>query len=221
MKKLISIVLLLLASPAHAELLEYSPITYDSGGGTPGGSTGQVQYNAGSGNFGGLTLSGDCTLVYTTGVITCLKTNGTAFGSMSAESSGNVTITGGAIDGTVIGGSTPAAGTFTTATTTALGKFVGTESVGSTFTIASGCGSGGTAPSSLTGGAATGSFVSNTTGCVPVITLPTAAHGWWCSAVDLTHTGDTFIQTATSTASCTISSTVTSGDTVLFHAEAY
>lgn len=49
------------------------------GGGSPGGSTGQIQYNAGSGSFGGLTLTGDCTLVYTTGAITCTKTSGVSF----------------------------------------------------------------------------------------------------------------------------------------------
>ena len=39
------------------------------GGGTPGGSSGQIQYdNAGS--FGGFTMSGDATLVTSTGVIT-------------------------------------------------------------------------------------------------------------------------------------------------------
>src|SRR5271166_2894520 len=39
------------------------------GGGTPGGTSGQIQYdNAGS--FGGFTMSGDATLVTSTGVIT-------------------------------------------------------------------------------------------------------------------------------------------------------
>ena len=47
-----------------------------------------------SGNFGGLTLSGDCTLVYTTGVITCLDTNGTAFGTMATQNASAVNITG-------------------------------------------------------------------------------------------------------------------------------
>lgn len=37
----------------------------------PGGTTGQIQYNAGSGLFGGFTMSGDCTTNTTTGVITC------------------------------------------------------------------------------------------------------------------------------------------------------
>ena len=39
------------------------------GGGTPGGTNGQIQYDA-AGSFGGFTLSGDATLVTSTGVIT-------------------------------------------------------------------------------------------------------------------------------------------------------
>jgi hypothetical protein len=97
----------------------------------------------------------------------------------------------------------------------------GLVSNGTPFTIASGCGSGGSAPTSLTGGATTGSFVANTTACAPVISpLPTAPNGWWCSANDITN-HVIFTQTAKSTTSCTLSATVTSGDTIVFHAEAY
>ena len=39
------------------------------GGGSPGGTSGQVQYNS-AGSFGGFTMSGDATLVTSTGVIT-------------------------------------------------------------------------------------------------------------------------------------------------------
>src|SRR5271157_4368789 len=47
--------------------------TGGSGGGTPGGTSGQIQYdNAGS--FGGFTMSGDATLVAPTGAITVTKT---------------------------------------------------------------------------------------------------------------------------------------------------
>jgi len=54
------------------------------GGGTPGGSSGQIQYdNAGA--FGGFTLSGDCT--FSVPNITCTKTSGTAFGSFATKSS--------------------------------------------------------------------------------------------------------------------------------------
>lgn len=48
------------------------------GSGSPGGSTGQGQYNN-AGSFGGWTASGDCTIVFSTGVVTCTKTNGNAF----------------------------------------------------------------------------------------------------------------------------------------------
>lgn len=49
-----------------------------SGASTPGGISGDVQYNN-NGVLGGFTLSGDCTLVVSTGVITCTKTGGVAF----------------------------------------------------------------------------------------------------------------------------------------------
>ena len=57
-------------------------------------------------------LSGDATLD-NTGLITVSKfNNGTTFGSMAGQSAGSVAITGGTIDGTVIGGTTAAAATF-------------------------------------------------------------------------------------------------------------
>ena len=40
-----------------------------SGGGTPGGTTGQIEYNN-AGSFGGFTMSGDATIVTSTGVLT-------------------------------------------------------------------------------------------------------------------------------------------------------
>lgn len=52
------------------------------GGGTPGGTSGQTQYNN-AGSFGGYTMSQDCTLNTATGVITCTATNGTAFGALA------------------------------------------------------------------------------------------------------------------------------------------
>ena len=59
-------------------------------------------------------LSGDATLD-NAGAITVSKfNNGTTFGSMAGQAAGSVAITGGTIDGTVIGGGTAAAGTFTT-----------------------------------------------------------------------------------------------------------
>jgi hypothetical protein len=61
-----------------------------SGGGTPGGSPNQVQYNA-AGAFGGLTVSGDCTLVVATGVETCTKTNNVAFAASATTDTTNAT----------------------------------------------------------------------------------------------------------------------------------
>ena len=61
-------------------------------GGTPGGSSGQIQYNNG-GAFGGYTQSGDCTTNTTTGVITCTKTQGVVFANsatIDATNAGNI-----------------------------------------------------------------------------------------------------------------------------------
>ena len=132
-------------------------------------------------------------------------------GSVSASTTTPaITLTLGAITPTSI----VDAGTMTAA---------GTISGGTTFTIASGCGTGGSAPTTLTGGAATGSFVTATTTCSPVITLPTAPNGWWCQAWDETTTTTTFKNTTNSATSCTLteSTSVGSGDTIVFHAEAF
>lgn len=86
-----------------------------------------------------------------------------------------------------------------------------------TFTIASGCGSVG----SITGGGTTGSFTAGQTSCVPVINLPTAPNGWFCSAHDITNPSDTFMQTAKSATSCTLSATVSSSDVIVFNAVGY
>lgn len=55
-------------------------VTCGSGGGSPGGSSGQLQYNN-AGAFGGFTLAGDCT--FSEPNITCTKTNGTAFTALA------------------------------------------------------------------------------------------------------------------------------------------
>lgn len=66
-------------------------------GGNPGGSPGQSQYNINGTSFGGYTMSGDCTLVTTTGVITCSTIDGISpfdLGSVTTSSpriSGDVT----------------------------------------------------------------------------------------------------------------------------------
>lgn len=66
-----------------------------SGGGTPGGNSGQIQYNN-SGAFGGYTQSGDCSTDTSTGLITCLKSNGSLFGTaafLNAPAGGFGTVT--------------------------------------------------------------------------------------------------------------------------------
>lgn len=93
----------------------------------------------------------------------------------------------------------------------------GVISNGTTFTIASGCGG----VASLTGGATAGSFSAGQAACAPVINLPTAPHGWLCGAKDITTPADTFTQTASTASSCTVSSTVTTADVILFHADGY
>ena len=68
------------------------------GGGTPGGAVGQVQFNS-AGSFGGFTLSGDCTLVTSTGVITCPKISGVAVslgGPLTTTGAGTTTLAFGA-----------------------------------------------------------------------------------------------------------------------------
>lgn len=57
-----------------------------SGGtGTPGGSVPQIQTNAGSGNFGGITVSGDGTLNGTSGALVVTKSNGVSFGTAAFD----------------------------------------------------------------------------------------------------------------------------------------
>lgn len=49
---------------------------------SPGGTSGQIQYNN-SGAFGGFTMAGDCTVSIPN--ITCIKTNGVAFGPAATD----------------------------------------------------------------------------------------------------------------------------------------
>jgi len=61
------------------------------GGGTPGGSSGQGQYNN-AGAFGGYTVGGDCTADFTTGVFTCTTLNSVSPGAFfSGTDAGNLT----------------------------------------------------------------------------------------------------------------------------------
>ncbi len=58
-----------------------------SGSTSPGGSSGQIQYNNASA-FGGFTISGDGTLNTSTGVLTVTQSNGTAFGTAAFINTG-------------------------------------------------------------------------------------------------------------------------------------
>jgi hypothetical protein len=54
----------------------------------PGGTANQIQYNVAGTSFGGFAMSGDCTLVVATGVITCTKTSGTSFSALATTTPG-------------------------------------------------------------------------------------------------------------------------------------
>jgi len=58
--------------------------------GVPGGTNGQIQYNA-AGVFGGFTQSGDCTTTTSTGVTICTKTNNVAFVPSATTDTTNAT----------------------------------------------------------------------------------------------------------------------------------
>ena len=58
------------------------------GGGSPGGTSGQVQYNN-AGSFAGFTVSGDGTLDTSTGALTVTKTNGTSFAASATTDTTN------------------------------------------------------------------------------------------------------------------------------------
>lgn len=67
-------------APASSPLW-WTPVP--SGVASAGGTNGQVQYNS-SGAISGFTMGGDCTVVTSTGVITCTKTNGVVFPTFPA-----------------------------------------------------------------------------------------------------------------------------------------
>lgn len=75
------------------------------------------------------TAGANTTQLATTAFVTTAVTTATgALGTLSTQDADDVAITGGVIDGTVIGGTTAAAGTFTTATAT-------TVALGSNWTV--------------------------------------------------------------------------------------
>ena len=95
----------------------------------------------------------------------------------------------------------------------------GLISAGTKFTV-TGCSAGTTL-----GGATSGSFVSGSTAtsCSFVITMNgatglTAPNGWTCSAYDATTPTNVFVQTASSTTTCTVTGKSKSGDVIRFMA---
>lgn len=81
--------------------LAWTAGTGGGGGGTPGGISGQLQYNN-AGSFGGFTMSGDATIVASTGVITVTKTNNVSFGALATVVAGTgvATAAANAVNGT-------------------------------------------------------------------------------------------------------------------------
>lgn len=80
------------------------------GGGSPGGTNGQVQFNS-SGTFGGFTVGGDGTLNTSTGALSVTKTGGVLFGTFATANTATPP---------AIGTGTPAAGTFNALTNTSI-----------------------------------------------------------------------------------------------------
>jgi hypothetical protein len=62
--------------------------TGGGGSGSPGGSSGQIQYNN-SGSFGGFTASGDATINTATGAVSVTKTGGSAFAASATTDTTN------------------------------------------------------------------------------------------------------------------------------------
>jgi hypothetical protein len=120
---------------------------------------------------------------------------------------GDVFVTGGGTDGDI---------ELTTVGTGTIDLVGAAISKGTKFT-ASGC-----SLSATVGGRQAGQFASGTTGtCTVVITLPTAPNGWACHASDINVPANAIAQSGTSTTSCTITGTTTSGNTVVFSAIGY
>jgi len=86
------------------------------GTGSPGGATGTLQANNGSGGFGGVpAMNGDATFNTTTGAIDVVSTGGVAFGSLAVASAAPAgTLTGTTLNATVVTSSLTAVGVIAT-----------------------------------------------------------------------------------------------------------
>src|SRR5579859_1853109 len=176
-----------------------------------GSSTGATTFtsaNAGASNF-------TITIPAVTDTLATLATSQT----FTATQTFNGTLAGTAFASPpAIGGTAPAAGSFT-----ALSSTTGIQSKGTTFTLGTGTGACATS-STLTGGATAGSFLcTGTAGAsTQVINLPAVTNGWACSASDIT-SGVVWAQgSPTATNSCKISGTLTTtSDKVVFAAVGY
>lgn len=206
---------------AHCAKFNSATVISDSGGacggsGSPGGTSGQEQYNN-SGAFGGFTMSGDCTDVTSTGVITCTKLNSVSPGGFFSASPASPP---------VIGNTVAANGTFATLgasafTDTALSsgstQCVQANTAGTLSLTGTSCGSGaGTitqvvAGSLLTGGGTSGSvtvgvatIVANTAlvNATASAAVPTAIALPSCSTVN------SYLQYTTSTGFSCLTATV-------------
>lgn len=77
---------LLVAADANGTAVDGGPVPT---GNSPGGSTGAIQVNGGSGTFAGMpAMNGDATINTTTGAISVTKTGGVAFGTAATQNTG-------------------------------------------------------------------------------------------------------------------------------------
>lgn len=97
-----------------------------------------------------------------------------------------------------------------------------TTSLSAPYAIATGTPSAtGCTLTALSGGLSTFQFTAGATSCTVAVVLPTAPHGWWCRANDITTPADSLNQSVVSATGCTVTGTVVSADVVILDAEAY